>query len=113
MRRAEEGGIKPPLRVRHMGCTELTPLENFCGILVFDRVTEKQITDDARDGTSIQILDYTGCAAGTEVRGYMIEGGGHAWPGGMQYLPAAIIGKTSHNLDASETIWEFFAAHSR
>ena len=74
---------------------------------------KKQITDDAKDGTSIQILDYTGCAAGSEVRGYTIEGGGHAWPGGMQYLPAAMIGKTSHNLDASETIWEFFAAHSR
>ena len=74
---------------------------------------KKQITDDANDGTSIQILDYTGCAAGSEVRGYTIEGGGHAWPGGMQYLPAAMIGKTSHNLDASETIWEFFAAHSR
>ena len=73
----------------------------------------KQIADDAKDGTSIQILDYTGCAAGTEVRGYTIEGGGHAWPGGMQFLPAAMIGNTSHNIDASETIWEFFAAHSR
>ncbi len=71
------------------------------------------IPDSAADGTSIDIFTYTGCAAGTEVRGYTIEGGGHAWPDGVAYLPAAVIGKTSRNLDASETIWEFFAAHLR
>jgi polyhydroxybutyrate depolymerase len=39
-----------------------------------------------------------------------VNGGGHAWPGGMQYLLASVIGKTSKNMDASEVIWEFFPA---
>ncbi|HUL32370.1 MAG TPA: PHB depolymerase family esterase [Candidatus Eisenbacteria bacterium] len=73
----------------------------------------RQIPDSAGDGTSINIAEFMPCSGGAEVRSYAIEGGGHTWPGGVQYLPAAFIGKTSHNLDASETIWEFFARHSR
>jgi len=73
----------------------------------------ERIPDNKGDGTTVEITRYSDCSQGTEVRGYTIEGGGHAWPGGVAYFPEAIIGKTSLNLDASETIWEFFAAHSR
>ena len=73
----------------------------------------QHIPDTANDGTSTDLAIYEGCATGVEVRGYAVEGAGHTWPGGMQYLPSAVIGKTSHNFDASETIWEFFAAHPR
>jgi polyhydroxybutyrate depolymerase len=41
------------------------------------------------------------------VRFYTIDGGGHTWPGGTQYLPASIVGKTTRNLDASQTLWAF------
>lgn len=37
-----------------------------------------------------------------------IDGGGHTWPGGKQYLPKAIIGKVCKDFDAAEIIWEFF-----
>ena len=67
----------------------------------------------ADDGTSIQVTAYEGCARGTSVEGFTVVGGGHTWPGGMQYAPAAMIGKTTHNLNASEAIWNFFATHSR
>ena len=30
-----------------------------------------------------------------------VIGGGHTWPGGLQYLPEAIIGKTSREFNAS------------
>jgi len=38
-----------------------------------------------------------------------VEGGGHTWPGGLQYLPARLIGRTSRDFSANEAIWAFFA----
>jgi len=73
----------------------------------------QHIADHAGDGTTIDVAIYSGCAGGSEVRGYVVNGGGHTWPGGMQYLPASIIGKTSKNMDASEVIWEFFSTKRR
>jgi polyhydroxybutyrate depolymerase len=32
---------------------------------------------------------------------YRIEGGGHTWPGGAQYLPSRIIGPVARTLDAT------------
>ena len=43
---------------------------------------------------------------------YTIDGGGHTWPGGLQYLPERIIGKTSKDLDANQLIWDFFKESS-
>jgi polyhydroxybutyrate depolymerase len=42
------------------------------------------------------------------VRLLRVEGGGHTWPGGAQYLPVAWIGATNRDIDASEVIWRFF-----
>jgi len=42
-----------------------------------------------------------------------IKGGGHTWPGGYQYLPEFLIGKTNRDLNASETIWNFFNGYRR
>jgi polyhydroxybutyrate depolymerase len=39
---------------------------------------------------------------------WFIEGGGHTWPGGFQYLPKFIIGRTTQEINASEEIWKFF-----
>ena len=65
------------------------------------------------DGTVIRRVTYSGCKAGASVVSYTVEGGGHTWPGGKQYAPALMIGKTSHNLDASEVLWEFFEKRTR
>lgn len=57
---------------------------------------------------------YTGCAADAEVDFYSIADGGHTWPGGdMGRLPLieTLLGKTSYDINASETMWAFFAAH--
>ena len=37
---------------------------------------------------------------------YRIEGGGHTWPGGPQYLPARLVGRVSHDLDATGAVLE-------
>jgi polyhydroxybutyrate depolymerase len=39
-----------------------------------------------------------------EVVLYRVEGGGHTWPGGPQYLPASIIGPVARGLDATGII---------
>lgn len=67
---------------------------------------------DPTDGTTVRKEVYTGCQGGAEVVLYAVEGGGHTWAGGLQYLPERIIGKTSREFSASEVIWQFFKQHS-
>jgi polyhydroxybutyrate depolymerase len=67
-----------------------------------------EIADIAKDGTSILMAEYTNAENGLKVLDYNIINGGHTWPGGWQYMPKFIIGKTSHNLDACQEIWNFF-----
>lgn len=64
-------------------------------------------------GNPAQRFDSTGCAQGAEVVFYQVDGAGHTWPGGEQYLPKIIIGPTSHAFDASQAGWQFFASHGR
>ncbi len=66
----------------------------------------------SRDST-IEQRTYQGCPAGSAVVLEVIHGGGHTWPGGWQYLPPALIGWTNRDIDASQMIWQFFAAHPR
>src|SRR5262249_48355797 len=40
---------------------------------------------DPSDGTTVQRVVYSGCAAGGAVELLNIEHGGHTWPGGNQY----------------------------
>jgi polyhydroxybutyrate depolymerase len=66
-----------------------------------------------KDGTRITRTEYINGNDGTGVILYIVNGGGHTWPGGFQYLPAWIIGKTSKDIDANQVIWSFFRKHSR
>lgn len=68
---------------------------------------------DPKDGTRVRKESYNQCRESSEVLLYAIEGGGHTWPGGHQYLPEWIIGKTSRDIDANEVIWDFFKKHGR
>ena len=69
------------------------------------------LPDEAHDGTRAHRDTYTG-EHNSEVVVYSIEGGGHTWPGGPQYMPVFLVGKASHNLDATQEIWKFFQRHS-
>jgi polyhydroxybutyrate depolymerase len=66
---------------------------------------------DKTDDTRVRKEDYNNGKAGTEAILYAIEGGGHTWPGGYQYMNKRIIGKTSRDIDANEVIWDFFNKH--
>jgi polyhydroxybutyrate depolymerase len=67
-----------------------------------------EIPDAAHDGTSILKEEYNNPKNGLKVIGYTIIKGGHTWPGGWQYFPKFIVGKTTRNLNACEEIWKFF-----
>lgn len=66
---------------------------------------------DPTDGTRVRKTAYTSCAQRSAVVLYTIEGGGHTWPGAAQALPRAIVGRVSREINATEVIWQFFAAH--
>lgn len=67
---------------------------------------------DPEDGTRIRKKIYRQCHQGVEVILYEIQGGGHTWPGGPQYLPEWVIGITSRDMDGAEVIWGFFEKFS-
>ncbi|MGC2766254.1 MAG: PHB depolymerase family esterase [Candidatus Acidiferrum sp.] len=71
------------------------------------------IPGNTGDRTSLDVTTYVGCAGGSEVQSYVVHGAGHAWPGGVPYLPATFVGRTTRNLDGSKVIWEFLSGHSR
>jgi polyhydroxybutyrate depolymerase len=74
--------------------------------------TELPDTDPA-DGTRVHMENYEGCASGSEVEFFTVQEGGHTWPGGLQYLPEWMVGKTSRDIDANQIIWQFFLEHAR
>ena len=58
------------------------------------------------------------CGSGADVVQYVVEGMGHRWP--TKHAPLRrhgvvtwMLGPTSTNIDATETIWEFFKAHPK
>jgi polyhydroxybutyrate depolymerase len=68
---------------------------------------------DAADGSRVKVTTYSPCGERTEVVLYTIDGGGHTWPGGSQYLPRALIGPVNRDINATDVIWKFFAGHPR
>lgn len=76
-------------------------------------VVSEQPDRDPKDGTTVTLKQYLNGQEGSEVILYEVHGGGHTWPGGTQYLPVWLIGKTSRDIDANEVIWLFFKKHSR
>lgn len=76
-------------------------------------VVTKLPDSDPGDWTTATQSSYTGGREGTEVTLCAVNGGGHTWPGGQQYLSRRIIGLVSRDFNASEYIWEFFQEHPK
>jgi polyhydroxybutyrate depolymerase len=62
------------------------------------------------DSTRVRLKTYKGAS---DVHFYSIEGGGHAWPSGFQYLPKKLMGEVSFQLSANQVIWDFFRRHAK
>jgi len=63
---------------------------------------------DDRVDTDVQQRIWSGCADRSSVVFYIVSGGGHTWPDAVK-IPR--LAKTTHQIDASATIWKFFQAH--
>ena len=74
-------------------------------------IANTSLPDVAHDGTTVTIASFVGCSEGTEVTGYLVNGGGHAWPGGRPLGSTDEFGRTSRQFDASELIWTFLSHH--
>lgn len=67
------------------------------------------LPNSVADGTETFHEVYSHCKADVEV--LRIEGGGHTWPGGDQYMKAKRIGPVSRDFNASTVIVDFFKRH--
>ena len=60
---------------------------------------------------------YGPCAGNSEVTLCTIQGGGHTWPGTKVEIKKSwlnkILGKTTQDISATDTMWEFFKRHPR
>jgi len=82
-----------------------------CGRIGIHRDNSRHPGNPQQDGPRIQVLASRNDATNTDVVLYDVQGGGHTWPGGWQYLGVWLVGKTSREINASDLMWEFFKNH--
>jgi polyhydroxybutyrate depolymerase len=64
--------------------------------------------EDERVSDHVRLRRYEDCTDGAAVELYVIEGGGHTWPGATIDIP---LGATTHEISATDLMWAFFEAH--
>jgi len=73
----------------------------------------KQPPSEQQVASDIVCRTYSECRQGSEVVMCAFAGAGHTWPGGEQYAPKLMVGKTNGTANASEMIWDFFKRHQK
>jgi polyhydroxybutyrate depolymerase len=77
----------------------------------FDRCSEKpdksKLEAHGKGAMETKVDTYGGCQQNAAVVLYSVKGAGNTWPGGEQYEAENAIGKTSQDLNANETVWNF------
>ncbi len=68
----------------------------------------RTLPDRVQDETHVSETLYTNCQGSAQVGLYSVAGGGHTWPSGEQYLPAALVGRTTHQIDNGD-LWAFLS----
>lgn len=63
---------------------------------------------DRNDGCRLERITYPEGKKGAKLTLIRMVGAGHTIPGGVQYLPERVIGKTCRDADGVEMIWGFF-----
>ena len=62
-----------------------------------------------RFAADVLVTAYSECSRFTAALLYTVEGGGHTWPGAVD---APRLGLTTHSINATDLIWEFFQGHT-
>jgi polyhydroxybutyrate depolymerase len=92
---------------------------NCCGGSTVGAAPDAMATWAAQDGcsatfaedrlsTEVRERTWPNCRSGGDAVFYIIDGGGHTWPGA---IPLPALGLTTTQIDATSTIWNFFKAH--
>lgn len=74
-------------------------------------VKQEIANKDQHDGCCAIFEQYGSDDSPDEVLFCEIQGGGHTWPGGEQYLPKALVGPVCRDFDGNRVIWNFFEKH--
>ncbi|MCC7451874.1 MAG: prolyl oligopeptidase family serine peptidase [Anaerolineae bacterium] len=103
-------GTADPI-VSYMGNTRMTlpPVKDWIGEWVARNGCQAAAEAVEAKG-EVSGVRYNGCTGDATVIFYTINGGGHTWPGGNS-IPALIAGKTTTDINATETMWQFFVAY--
>jgi polyhydroxybutyrate depolymerase len=65
-------------------------------------------------GKSVRLLTWDDCPATSPADLYVVDGGGHAWPGSdFSASIEAVVGFTTFEIVATDLIWEFFQQFHR
>lgn len=79
-----------------------------------DRCGEKpeksKLPEREKGGMETRVDTYNGCHENAQVLLYSVKGAGNTWPSGEQYEAENAIGKTSQDLNANETVWNFLSS---
>ena len=69
----------------------------------------EKMPDKADDGMTVTKKTYGPGKDGSEVVLFVIEGGGHTWPGREPLVQR--LGKSTRDISANDLMWEFFQKH--
>ena len=61
-------------------------------------------------GAQVNLVRYDTCDDSSVVELYVVDGGGHTWPGSSIDLP--VLGKVTNDIDATDLMWSFFQNYS-
>ena len=64
-------------------------------------------------GTKVIRNDFPNCAPGSELTLYIIDGGGHNWPGVPGVIGPLIAGRVNQDIHGSQVVWDFFKEHTK
>ena len=73
--------------------------------------TVQKVPDKVVDGTHVERRTYSDCRDKADVVLYVIDGGGHTWPG--RVVREVLLGTTSLQISATDLMWEFFLSHPK
>jgi polyhydroxybutyrate depolymerase len=68
-----------------------------------------EVPQEEQISEHVSLERYEGCEGGVTVELYVIDGGGHTWPGAAVDVPR--LGATTREISATDLLWEFFAVH--
>lgn len=64
---------------------------------------------DRRSGDGVSVIRRDWSCSGAPVRHYTVQGGGHTWPSGRQFLSRRLVGPVSRDINAADEGWAFFS----